>query len=143
MNKKFFSVIFILLFVLLLSGCSALPKIASLSISFDPNPVPYDSTDGKWHFTITINESNGVGVTVSSIRFDGYNQNEELYDTDYHYYDDFIVGFETDYVPAFSSIQAGFIHTGSITKYNIITISGIDDNDNPVEASARVDYLPQ
>jgi len=146
MNKEkriWIALFLVLTLMVILSGCSGVAKTALLSISFDPNPVPYDSTDGKWHYKINISESNGVGVTVSSFRFDSYNQEEELTVSYYHYYDDFIVGFETDYVPPFSSIQANLIHTGSTTKYTIITVDGTDDNNNFVEATGRVDYLPQ
>ena len=28
-------------------------------------------------------------------------------------------------------------------KYTVLTIEGVDNNNNPIEATGRVDYLPQ
>jgi len=128
--------------MLILSGCSGLPKTAKINITIDPNPVPYSSEDGKWHYTMTISESNGVGVTLSSIRLDSYDQAEQLFYTQFLYEDDIIDWFKSNYIPAFSMLQNGVVHSGT-GKYIIITVEGIDDNDNPIEATSRIDFLPQ
>jgi len=129
--------------MLILSGCSGLPKTALLSISIDPNPVPCSSEDGKWHYTMTISESNGVGVTLTSVRFDSYDQAEELYHSQFLYEEDIIDWFKSNYIPAFSTLQTGVVTSSSTKKYVIITIEGGDDNNNPIEVTGRVDYLPQ
>jgi hypothetical protein len=86
------------------------------------------------------------------LRFDDYNQEEQLFDTEIFYEaDEGIITswFGSNYLPAFSSlqIQADFgyyIAPGEeFTKYSLLTIEGIDDNNNPVEATGRIDYLPQ
>jgi len=142
-QKRIWIVLFLALtLMLILSGCSGLPKTAKLNISIDPNPVPCSSEDGKWHYTMTISESNGVGVTLTSIRLDSYNQAEELYYTQLLYEEDIIDWFESNYIPAFSMIQNGIVSSSS-RKYAIITIEGVDDNNNPIEATGRVDHLPQ
>ena len=142
-EKRIWIALFLALtLILILSGCSGLPKIAEISIVADPNPASYSSGDEKWHYTMTISESNGVGVTLSSIRLDSYDQAEQLFYTQFLYEDDIIDWFESNYIPAFSMLQNGITHSG-IAKYAIITVVGIDDNNNPIEATVRVDYQPQ
>ena len=145
MNKEkrvWIALFLALTLMIILSGCSGLPKTAKLNISLDPNPAQYSSEDGKWHYTMTISESNGVGVTLSSLRFDEYNQEEQLYYTQFLYEKDIIGWFKSNYVPAFSMLQSGVKYSGT-AKYTIITVEGIDDNNNPIEATSRIDYLPQ
>ena len=142
-QKRIWIALFLALaLMVVLSGCSGLPKTALLSISIDPNPVPCSSEDGKWHYTMTISESNGVGGTLASIRFDSYNQAEELYYTQFLYEEDIIDWFESNYIPAFSMLQNDIVYGGT-AKYTIVTVEGIDDNNNPIEATARIDLLPQ
>jgi len=142
-EKRIWIALFLALtLMLILSGCSGLPKTAKINITIDPNPVPYSSEDGKWHYTMTISESNGVGVTLSSIRLDSYDQAEQLFYTQFLYEDDIIDWFKSNYIPAFSMLQNGVVHSGT-GKYIIITVEGIDDNDNPIEATSRIDFLPQ
>jgi hypothetical protein len=64
-----------------MSGCSGLPKTAKINISFDPNPVPYDSENEQWLLNLILSENNGVGVTLISLRIDSYDQAEELVGT--------------------------------------------------------------
>ena len=134
--------------MLILSGCSGLPKTAKLNISIDPNPVPCSSEDGKWYCTMTISESNGVGVTLTSVRNDSYDQAGQLYRTQFLYEEDIIDWFGSNYIPAFSMLQSGIVWSSSSSssssrKYIAVTIEGVDDNENLIEATGRVDLLPQ
>jgi hypothetical protein len=142
-EKRTWIVLFIsLTLIAVLAGCTGLPKIAEISIVADPNPVPCSSEDGRWYFTMNISESNGVGVTVTSLTFTGYNQEDELTGTTILDAEEFFDWFETDYVSAFSTIQTGISYSGT-SVYSIARIAGIDDNGNPVEATVRIDYLPK
>jgi hypothetical protein len=125
-----------------MSGCSDLPKTAKINISFVPNPVPYNSASEKWSFDVTLTESNGVGVTLISLKFDVYDLEEELFHTYILYEEDIIDWFDSNYLPAFSSLQVSIYHT-SVKIYEILTVAGVDDNDNPTEATGRVDFLPE
>ena len=149
-EKRIWIALFLALtLMLILSGCSGLPKTAKLNISIVPNPVPYDSETEKWLFDVILTESNGVGVTLTSVRFDSYDQAEQLFHTLFLYEEDIIYWFESNYLPAFSSLQIQvdfgyYTPPGEeFTKYSLLTIEGIDDNNNPVEATGRIDYLPQ
>ena len=143
-EKRTWIVLFIiaLTLIVILAGCSGLPKTAKVNITIDPNPVPYSSEDGKWYCTMTISESNGVGVTLTSVRFDSYDQEDQLYHSQFLYEEDIIDWFESNYVPAFSSLQTDLEYSGA-GKYTIITIEGVDDNENSIEATGRIDLLPQ
>jgi len=148
-EKRIWIALFLALaLMVILSGCSGLPKTAKINISIDPNPVPYSSEDGKWHCIMNISESNGVGVTLTSVRFDSYDQAEQLYYTQFLYEEDIIDWFESNNIPAFSMLQSWVWWTSSSSnsssrKYIAITIEGVDDNNNPIEATGRVDFLPQ
>jgi len=126
-----------------MSGCSGLPKTAKINISFDPNPVPYDSENEQWTVNLILSESNGVGVTLISLKFDSYDQAEELYNTQFLYEEDIIDWFDSNYLPAFSTLSNLIFHTSTKKVYDILTVTGIDDNNNPIEATGRVDILPK
>ena len=129
--------------MLIFSGCSGLPKTAKLNISIEPNPVPYFSEDGRWYFAMSISESNGVGISIASLTFSYYDQEDQLIGTQVLGVSEFLEWFEANYIPAFSMIQCGSISNSMAVKYAIITVEGVDDKDNPIEATERVDYLPQ
>jgi len=82
-------------------------------------------------------------VTVLSRRYDRYTEEDELYDTDIYDAESIINSFGTNYIPAFSSIQNNFKATNITGKYAIITVTGVDDKNNTVTATIRVDYLSQ
>ena len=150
-EKRIWIALFLALtLMLILSGCSGLPKTAKINITIEPNPVLYDSENENWPFDIVLDESNGVGVTLSSLRFDEYNQEEQLSDTTIFYEANegkITSLFGSNYLSAFSSLQGDFgyyIAPGDeFAKYAILTIEGVDDNNNPIEATGRVDLLPQ
>jgi len=152
-EKRIWIALFLALtLMLILSGCSGLPKTAKINITINPNPVPYSSENENWPFNIILEESNRIGVILSSLTFDDYNQEGQLFDTTIFYEagEGIITSwFGSNYLPAFSSLQlqvnfAYWVSLGEeVAKYAILTIEGIDDNDNPVEATVRIDYLPQ
>jgi len=131
--------------IIFLSGCSGVigPKTAKINVFFNPNPVSYNSGTGEWLFKLILSEIDGVGVTLTSLRFDSYNQQEQLFFVQILYEEDIIGWFGSDYLPAFSVLQAIIYHTSTTLKYDILTVAGVDDNDNPIEATGRVDYLPK
>ena len=142
-KRIWISLLLSFILIIVLSGCSGLPKTAKLNISIVPNPVPYNSETGEWLFNVILTESNGIGVTLISLRFDGYDQEEELFNTQILYEEDIIDWFDSNYLPAFSSLQAIIYHTSTALKYDILTVVGVDDNGNPIEATERIDYLPK
>jgi hypothetical protein len=143
-KRIWISLLLSFILIIVLTGCSGVigPKTAKVDITIVPNPVPYDTEDEVWWFNLIFSESNGVGVTLISLRFDSYDQAEELVDTQILYEEDIIDWFESNYLHAFSTLSNWIWHTGT-SKYNIITVAGVDDNDNPIVATERVDFLPK
>jgi len=135
-----------IILIVVLSGCSGLPKTAKINITFDPNPVPYNMSitgTGRWSFDVILSESNGIGITLTSLRFDSYDQQEQLFNTQILDEEDITDWFDSNYLPAFSSLSCWVYHTSVEKKYEIITVAGADDNGNPIKATGRVDYLPK
>ena len=139
-KRIWISLLLSIILIVVMSGCNGLPKTAKINITFDPNPVPYDE---DWLYNVILTESNGVGVTLTSIKFDAYGQQEQFLGTIILDEEDIIEWFESSYLPAFSALSCFFNHTEAERKYDIFTVTGIDDNGNPIEATGRVDFLPQ
>jgi len=142
-NKIFISLILAVILMVILSGCSGLPKTAKINVTIDPNPVSYSSENEKWSLTIIFEESNGIGVSITSLTFNNYDQEDQLISTQVLDAAEFLEWFEANYIPAFSSIQGGVSHHNSAYKYTLFTVEGVDDDNNPIEATGRADFLPQ
>ena len=143
-EKKIWIMLFtVFTLIVIFTGCSSLPKTVKVTISITPNPVPYDPVDQDWPYELTLGESNGVGVTLVSLRMDKYDQEEELFDTQLLYEEDIVDWFDSNYLPAFSSLQVNLYHTSAKIIYELLTLAGIDDNDHSIEATYRVDFLPE
>jgi len=142
MRSKILVVALVMVLILSLVGCIGLSKIAEINITVEPDPVSYNSEIEKWYCDMTISESNGVGVTLTSIRFDRYDDQDQLYGTQILYEEDIIDWFDSDYIPAFSSLQSGIVWT-SYRKYIVVTIEGIDDNNSLIEETGSFQFLPK
>jgi hypothetical protein len=142
-KRIWISLLLSIILIVVLSGCNGLPKTAKINITFNPNPVPYDTEDEYWLCNVILTESNGVGVTLISLKFDAYGQQEQFLATIIYDEEDIIERFGSDYLPAFSALSFWFYQSEAFRKYDIYTVTGIDDNGNPIEATGRVDYLPQ
>jgi hypothetical protein len=141
-KRIWISLLLSIILIVVLSGCSGLPKTAKINISFSPNPVPYTSETGRWSFNVIFSESDGVGVTLISLRFDAYDQEEQLVNTTIWYEEDITKWFDSNYLPAFSALS-GWVYYTWPHKYVILTVAGVDDNNNPIEATERLDFLPK
>ena len=75
-KRIWISLLLSFILIIVLSGCSGVigPKTAKINITIDPNPVPYSSENESWSFDIVLNESNGIGVTLNSLKHDSYDQ---------------------------------------------------------------------
>ena len=144
MNKKIFYFIFVVFFLLIISGCSGVQKTADLDLAFDPNPAPYDSGADEWPFTITVTEQNGVGVTLTEFTLKTYNNSNQLLSTDVFDSNDIADRFDTNYLSAFSSIDHDLARANNTNgiRYVIISVKGVDDNNITVTTEARLDFLP-
>jgi hypothetical protein len=124
-------------------------KKAKLNIIFEPNSVPYSGEDNKWPFHMIITESNGVGVTLNSIKVEEYNQDGQIIYTN-TWDEEWITNwFGSNYIPAFSLIE--FLKThgymldpeAGFAEYVKYLAKGTDDNGNQIEETAILDIQPQ
>ncbi len=150
MNKEirsriWFNFFLILALTLNFCGCGGLPEKSKIEITINPNPVPYFIEMQGWFYEIALNESNGVGVTLSTVTLDEYNEDEQLTNTSVWGEQKIIDKFGSNYLSAFSSLQGsvGYLigPEESFAKYMIITIEGIDDNGNTIESMVQVDFF--
>ena len=145
-KRIWISLLLSFILIIVLSGCSGGvgPKTAKINVSFYPNPVPYSSESGEWvhKHNVILSESNGIGVTLISLRFDYYNSQGQLGNTQSLDEEEITDWFDSNYLPAFSALQASVVHTGT-SKYAIITVEGVDNNYYPIEATGRVNYLSE
>jgi len=136
-------IIVLLLILISLSGCTGV-KTANLEISFDPNPV-YCENNGL-HWRVIISETSGVGVNLKTIVQDVYVGDD--YIGNFYTSNEAWIEEElgTSYLSAFSSMgfNAGMSPCEGNTGITIkCKVTGIDDNGNPIEATGRVDLLPE
>ena len=143
-KKMWVLLILAVILMMFLSGCGGVTglKTAKINISFDPNPVPYPGEGGNWTWTLILTESNGIGVTLTNIKFDSYIQ-EQFASTENWSEDWITVLFDSNYIPASSSLQGGLGRKVSDLTHQILTVEGVDDDDNPIEAIGRLDFLSQ
>ena len=143
-KKIWISLILVFILIIVLSGCSGItgPKMAKINITFNPDPVPYPVEGESWLWETILTECNGVGVTLTSLTFDLYNQDQKVF-TDI-WDETWVEGlFDSNYLPAFSSLQGGLGLNVQEATHQIITITGVDDNNNQIEAISRLDFLSQ
>jgi hypothetical protein len=143
-KRIWISLLLSFILIIVLSGCNGGPKRAKINVSFYPNPVPYSSGIGKWSFDVILSESNGIGVTLTSLRFDSYNPQGQLVNTQSLDEEEITDWFDSNYLPAFSTLKASIYHyLPYLVKYDILTVEGEDKNYYPIKETGRVNYLPK
>ena len=136
-------IIVVLVILISLSGCTGV-KTANIEISFDPNPVYCENNELHWR--VIISETSGVGVNLKTIVQDVFIGDDYIgnfYTSNEAWIEDEL---GTSYLSAFSSIDfnAGMGTCEGNTGITIkCKVTGIDDNGNPIEATGRVDLLPE
>lgn len=153
MSKKKYviSIILVLILILFLSGCSGITglKKSKISITFDPNPVSYDSELDRWPFTINLTEITGSEITIEKIRWDEYDQDGQLIFTNTweENNDGITQRFGSNLLSSFSSLHNNsaylFNPDHGLADYIKITVMGFDDKGTPIESSGIVHILPE
>ncbi len=77
------------------------PTIPNLQITFSPNPVPRAS-DGTWNYSVTVKETNGVGISLTNLTFAGHDYTQNI-----------ASWFGTTQIPANGQISGNFNTSGS------------------------------
>ena len=145
LNKKAIWILtfLMLIFVMFLPGClgTVIPKTAEIEITFDPNPVPVPNEGEDWKGKIIFTECNGIGITLTSVTFDYYNQDEKIKTSvwDEEWIEQW---FGSNYLPAFGLLERGIGLKVQEITHQLVTATGVDDNGYQVESTiTRVDFL--
>lgn len=112
---------------------------AQLEISFDPNPV-FQSSDKDWYHEVFVEETNGVGVTITefTIKYpDGDVQREDT-NTFSSWFDE--CGDQSSgYIPGFDTACGEIkIFGGNNVGELIWTFFGIDDNNHDITGNGTI-----
>jgi hypothetical protein len=59
---------------------TAAPATGNLTITFTPSAVTRDTSDNKFHYSVTLRETNGVGVTVTGMFIAGADYTSSIVD---------------------------------------------------------------
>ena len=132
-------ILFMVVVPVLLSGCFHQPKVAVLTLGFNPNQVPLNTPTTVIE---TLRELNGIGVSLNYAK-------EEWFDPG----GNIIGGWEQEgagaeiwfqnefgatYILGNGELSFLFVWVPSILQKFIYTYGGTDDNGNTVRASAEV-----
>jgi hypothetical protein len=127
----------------------ACPSCAHLQINFSPNPVPQDTRCGgpfpSWVIGATLNETGGVGVTITRFTTDLYDSNGDLFSSNPLNGDGF-ASFFTNCGPRSNHIAANgracalicqsVVALPSRSGSLIMRLEGTDDNGQPVSITS-------
>lgn len=120
--------------------------VARLSISIDPNPVPFNTSPQRtlgWNFKATIQETRGIGVRLTGLLNNYYDVNGRLVATLKSPESFFLRLFETTRIPPGGSIEADLWQPPwsqvNLASHEMI-IYGIDANGNEIEAKTVIHF---
>jgi len=149
MKTKIVSVVLAVLLIglVVLPGCVSIQidreervsEIAKIEIIFNPNPVTCQY-DRSCSWQVIIKEVNGVGVKINDLTIERYRDNLLI---DIHNYDSFFIEEHLGlaYLPAYGSVDFEAGLSDRAIDYEIVTITGTDDNGHEITARSRVRFL--
>lgn len=99
-------------------------------------------TDERWYFTMNLTESNGVGITVLTLTFVTYDQEDHYVYTQMYDSEEIQALWEYDYVSGNSTISWEIEHYYYENKphYINLMVTGTDDHGHTMEETIRVDF---
>ena len=113
-------------------------EVAKIEITFEPNPVPCEN--GYWRWRIVLTEVNGVGVSLEELTMYIYSDNDLLEERPLGA-SKIMDWIDKAYLPAYGHARTGAGFPCQEITHEIVTVTGIDDNGDKIEASGRVDFL--
>ena len=128
-------------------------NVASLNMRYSPNPAypSYSSCFGgktpQWLYDTYLQEMTGVGVSISSFKWDFYDSNGNYSSTQYNTATDFANWFNrcgsgSSYIAPYSRVCANLcVYLGGRSSGSVVmTFYGTDNNGNAISVSER-EYL--
>jgi hypothetical protein len=113
-----------------------LAGIATIEVTFTPNPVPCEGEHAHW--TIIFTEVNGIGVELQSVTIHSYYGSELLHSRTYTA-SDMKNWWGAAHLPPYGMLSAtsGYGDCSEIT-HEVVVVTGKDENDNVVLGEGRV-----
>ncbi len=116
-------------------------QIAVFVITFEPIPV-YEGYGNKYRFTLRIDEINGVGARIGSIKIEHVNEKGYVFETNNYDTDDVIRTFGTARIEAYGRLMAKIeLKDCYECKLESWLIRADDDQGNHVEYSGTVELI--
>ncbi len=137
--------------VLSLAGCEEddrdtspiLPgQVAILQVTVDPDPV-YQGYESKYRYTVTVDETNGVGATITSMKVERIDSDGLAFDRDDYDEGDVAQTFGSSYIPAYGQLATYVTHECYQCAKERWLLRYEDDLGNQREKSATVTMLPR
>lgn len=135
----------------LLTGCEEderetspiLPgQVAILQVTINPDPV-YQGYENKYRYTITVNETNGVGATITSMKVERINSEGTSFDSDDYDEGDVAETFGDSYIQPYGQLATYVVHECYQCEYERWLLRYEDDLGNKREMSATVTMMPR
>ena len=103
------------------------PLAGSIAVAVSPSPVTV-GTDGKWHYTITLQETGGVGVTINTMVVNGVDKTAQIPDF-----------FGSAHIAANGKVSASIVSSGYIPPVDVPwQFTGVDDKGTQLSWSATI-----
>jgi hypothetical protein len=105
------------------------PLAGNVVLTFTPNPVTA-GTDGKWHYTATMQENGGVAVTINTMVISGVDLTSSI-----------TAFFGSNRISAYGK-RTGSLVSSNFTPPNksVFVFTGVDDKGNAVNWSGTVNF---
>jgi len=133
-------IVLVLVIPVLLSGCFLWPKKAVLEFGINPNKVPLSTTIT---LTYTLRELNGVGVSLNYMKYEIFNQWNQIIGgweqegAEFKFQN----WFGSSYIPGNGELSYSNPSGNVLSpQRHVFTCGGTDDNGNTVRVSAEILY---
>jgi len=116
-------------------------EITLLIITFQPSPVT-ESSDGKYHFVVIVDEMNNVGATITSVKLESLDDDGDVVDVDRHNEEWVRDTFGSSYIKAYGRLAGSVVlkAASNSSRENWI-LRGTDDEGNSFEYSQSVELI--
>ena len=113
---------------------------AVLVISFSPSPV-HETSDGKFRFTVFVDEVNNVGATITSVKLESFDESGDDLDIDRHDEEWVRQTFGSSYIEPFGRLIASVKLEARFSHHENWILRGTDDQDNRFEFAQSVELI--
>ena len=117
-------------------------QVAVLQVTIDPDPV-YQGYGDTYRYTVTIDETNGVGATITSMKLERIDSEGTSFDADDYDEGDVAETFGSSYIAPYGRLATYVTHECYQCEYERWLMRYEDDLGNEREKSATVTMIPR